>query len=406
MVSRLSRVSVRLRVVYFLMLFIFANLCLSAQTLTVLHSFENSDGQYPKDGLIRDSSGNLYGTTTFGSKAGYGTIFKLDESGKFRVLYRFAGGPDDGAYPNADLVRDKDRNIYGTTWQGGTANGGTIFKLDAAGNEKVLYNFAVNSQDGMWPYAGLIRDAAGNLYGTTSAGGLYGGGIVFKLDNTGKEEVLYNFDGNVGGGMWPGGGPLLRAEGRLYGTTGFGGAFGMGTVFAFHESNATFVTDFGGAGGEFPFAGLVKDSDNIYGTTQFGGNLSCNAQSSGCGTVFKLDSRGNQTVLYSFLGVPDGDDAANGLILDNSGNLFGATPYGGTGACQNFPYSGCGTIFEIDPTGKETVLFNFTGGADGKYPFGVLVRDTKGNLYGTSSQGGGTGCFGNGCGTVFKLTLR
>jgi uncharacterized repeat protein (TIGR03803 family) len=164
------------------------------------------------------------------------------------------------------------------------------------------------------------------------------------------------------------------------------------------------VIDFATAEGEFPFAGLIKDSaGNFYGTTQYGGNLSCHAESSGCGTVFKLDANGNETVLYSFLGVPDGDDVIAGLVSDKIGNLYGVTAYGGTGGCQNAPYQGCGTIFEIDPTGKETVLYNFTGGADGKYPYGGLVRDSKGNLYGTVAEGGGKGCGGSGCGAVFML---
>jgi uncharacterized repeat protein (TIGR03803 family) len=116
------------------------NASLFAQTLTVLHTFDSSHGQYPNAPLIRDSAGNLYGTTTYGS-AGYGTIFKLDRAGKYTVLYSFGGSPGDGSYPAGGLLRDKNGDFYGTTSQGGTTNGGTIFKLDSGGDESVLYNF-------------------------------------------------------------------------------------------------------------------------------------------------------------------------------------------------------------------------------------------------------------------------
>jgi uncharacterized repeat protein (TIGR03803 family) len=404
MFSKQGKTSGILQVTALSLLLATANAILLAQTLTVLHTFDGSDGQYPNAPLILDSAGNLYGTTPFGS-AGYGTIFKLVKAGNYRVLYSFVGSPNDGAYPEGGLLRDKQGTFYGTTWQGGTTNGGTVFKFDVSGKETALHNFVLNSTDGMWPYAGLIQDAKGNLYGTTSAGGISGGGIVFELESTGKEDVLFNFNGNMGNGMYPGGGSLLRTKGSLYGTTGFGGASNLGTVFALHKSKATTVVNFGGAEGEFPFAGLIKDSaGNLYGTTQYGGDLTCHAQSSGCGTVFKLDAKGNETVLYSFLGSPDGDDVIAGLVSDKTGNLYGTTAYGGTGGCQNSPYQGCGTIFKIDPTGKETVLFNFTGGADGKYPYGGVIRDSKGNLYGTAAEGGGKGCGGSGCGTLFKLT--
>ena len=379
-----------------------ADVRLVAQSFTVLHTFNGGDGNYPTAGLIRDSAGNLYGTTVAGGNLGLGTVFKLSKAG-LRVLYRFPGSPSDGAYPYGPLVRDAAGNFYGTTSRGGATDGGTVFKLDASGKETVLYNFVANSSDGMLPSAGLIRDAAGNLFGTASSGGTYNGGIVFEVDSAGTETVLHNFAGAITDGTWPQSG-LLLANGRLYGTTPFGGTSNLGTIFVLNKSLEKVVYNFADAAGEFPAAGLIKDSrGNFYGTTQFGGNLSCNAPSSGCGTVFKLDADGNQTVLYSFLGSPDGDDPVAGVVLDDSGTLYGTTVYGGTGTCQDSP-PGCGTIFKVDQNGKETVLFNFTGGADGKFPFGGLVRDSKGNLYGTTSQGGSAGCFGSGCGTVFKLT--
>jgi uncharacterized repeat protein (TIGR03803 family) len=372
--------------------------------LTVLHTFNQSDGETPNGDIFRDSAGNLYGTTAFGGKSGFGTVFKLDRAGNFTTLYQFVGPPTDGSYPNGHLVRDAAGNLYGTTSQGGASEAGTIFRLDVrTGKERVLYNFVAHSSDGMWPYAGLTPDAAGNFYGVASVDGLYGGGIVFKFRPGGRVHVLHNFSGNSTDGMYPYG-VLVLTGGRLYGTTSFGGTSSLGTLFVLDHSRERVLYDFAGTAGEFPYAGLIGDSaGNLYGTTQYGGDLTCNALSSGCGTVFKFDANGSQTVLYSFLGSPDGDDAASGLVIDNSGNLYGETTYGGAGTCQNTPFMGCGTLFRVDQNGEETVLFNFTGGADGKFPLGALIRDSAGNLYGSTRQGG-QGCNGSGCGTVFELT--
>lgn len=390
------------RLVMLLFFFVLANPSLFSQTLTVLHAFDGSDGQYPQAALTLDSAGNLYGTTSYGG-AGYGTIFKLDPEGNYSVLYRFAGGPNDGAYPGA-LVRDTAGNLYGTTSQGGTASDGTLFKLDASGNETVLHNFGANSSDGMEPNSGLIQDRAGNLYGTTVTGGLYNGGTVFEWTVAGKEKVLFNFDGLGSGGMWPGAGSLLPAKIGVLGTTAFGGTSNLGTLFSLGKSTVPTVINFAGTAGEFPNNGLTMDSNGyVYGTTFFGGDLTCHAVSSGCGVVFKVDPGGKEKVLYSFQGPPDGDQPVTGPVLDRNGNIYGATAYGGTGQCQNQPSQGCGMIYEISPTGQETVLYNFTGGADGMFLFGGLIRDSQGNLFGTAAEGGGSGC-SEGCGTIFKLT--
>jgi uncharacterized repeat protein (TIGR03803 family) len=257
--------------------------------------------------------------------------------------------------------------------------------------------------------AGLVRDPAGNLYGTTTAGGNWGGGTVFKLDTDGTEEIIVNFGKKVGDALYPEAGALLAAGGHLYGTTGSGGSSNFGTIYEVVKSQAVVVFSFAGTAGERPWAGLIKDSaGNFYGTTGAGGDLTChNNGGYGCGTVFKLDSAGTETILYSFRGTPDGYAPSGGLVMDEGGNLYGITPLGGTGKCEgNPPQTGCGTIFEIDPKGKETVLYNFKGGADGKYPLGSLVRDSAGNLYGTAGNGGRSNsrCSDYGCGTVFKLT--
>jgi len=385
-----------------------------AQTFTVLYTFlGGTDGGYPSGALVRDPAGNLYGTTPYGGATrcslGCGVVFELDPTGKENVLHSFTGGAD-GANPSAFLVRDKAGNLYGTTTNGGNLNCGggagcgVVFKLGRNRKQTVLHRFA-GGADGEYPNGGLVRDSAGDLYGPTFLGGTNGSGIVFKLSPTRKETVLHSFPASATDGDYPNG-LVEGAAGILYGTTRFGGVSDLGTVFKLNGTGKETVLDsFEGTQGEFPFASLILDrAGNLYGTTEFGGDLSCNAPSSGCGTVFKFDTRGKEKVLYSFLGVPDGDAPLAPLVWGANGALYGTTTYGGAGACQNPPQSGCGTIFRVDKTGKETLLYSFTGGTDGKYPFAGLIRDSAGNLYGTASQGAGTGCGSNGCGVVFKLT--
>ena len=382
-----------------------------AQTYTVFHSFVASridpGGSSPFGGLVVDSAGNLYGTTSYGGVYGYGTVFKLDTSGNETVLHSFTNSDGDGAFPFSGLVMDAARNLYGTTYGGGSSSFGTVFKLDSLANETVLHSFTGRPDDGAFPLAGLLMDAAGDLYGTTQDGGAYGQGTVFKLDTSGDEVVLHSFsrpytDGPGADGAYPQAGLVMDAAGNLYGTASGAGAFGWGTVFKLDTSgNLTVLHTFTNSGGDGadPIGGLVMDvAGNLYGTT-FGGG------SSTFGTVFKLDSSGNETVLYSFAGPVFGGPGADGalsqagLIMDLAGNLYGTTGAGG-------PY-GYGTVFKLDPSGKETVLHSFTGsGGDGLSPSVPLVMDTAGSLFGTTTQGGAYGNFGYGYGgTVFKLTL-
>ena len=238
--------------------------------------------------MVQDSADNLYGTTPDGGASDAGVVFKVAKHGKETVLYSFTGG-DDGGNPFAGLIRDSAGNLYGTTTYGGDLkcnNGygcGTVFKLGKTGKETVLYSFT-ESPDGAYPYAGLVRDTKGNLYGTTFFGGASGAGTVFKVDKTGKETVLYSFTG--------------------------------------------------GSDGKYPYAGLLRDTKgNLYGTTEYGG-------ASSNGTLFKLDTSGTETVLHSFTGGSDGGLPIAGLILDASGNLYGAAQSGGDGG---------GTVFELTP---------------------------------------------------------
>ncbi|HTT84676.1 MAG TPA: choice-of-anchor tandem repeat GloVer-containing protein [Rhizomicrobium sp.] len=312
----------------------------SSGSETVLHAFagQPSDGAWPWGGVIADKAGNLYGTTSQGGANNAGTVFKVSPGGTETTLYTFTGGSD-GGDPLASLIADKAGNHYGTTSMGGAENSGTVFEVAADGTETVLYSFT-GGNDGAAPMGGLITDKAGNIYGTTSLGGANNRGTVFEIAAGGTERVLYSFTGKSDGG-YPMAGVIADAAGNLYGTTETGGKGYEGTVFKLATDGTETVlhafsrkkTD-----GEYPWGGLVMDkAGNLYGTTRGGGQY-------GSGTVFKVAADGTETISHSFAGGSDGADPAAGLIRDKAGNLYGTTQMGGTGtACEN----GCGTIFEI-----------------------------------------------------------
>ncbi len=391
-----------------------------AYTESVLYSFTGApDGANPYSaGLIQDAQRNLYGATAAGGDAscngsvgtGCGTVFKLDSAGNETVLHTFTGSPD-GEVPYAGLVLDAQGNLYGTTTRGGVQNAGTVFEVDATGNETILYSFCAagsgNCTDGTDPEGGVVLDAQGNLYGTSSGGGASNNGTVFKLSAAGEETVLYSFTGAGGDGAFPMAGLAMDTQGNLYGTTygggdptcGLQGWKGCGIVFKVDTSgNETVLYTF--TGNAVLFAGVVLDSQgNLYGATGAGGSPATGCGGSGCGTVFKIDASGNESVL-SNLGTENGGWGPYGtLVLDSQGNVYGTTfggasEGGGSDNCQN----GCGTVFEIDTSGNYTVLYNFKGGSDGQQPDAALLLDSQDNLYGTTRGGG------SGNGTVFKLT--
>jgi uncharacterized repeat protein (TIGR03803 family) len=387
-----------------------------------------SDGDYPIAGLIQDTAGNLYGTTDYGGAGYNGTVFQLvPEKGKWKekVLYSFNYfNGKDGADPVGRLIFDAVGNLYGTTYVGGSGSGcpsygcGTVFQLTPGENgtwtEKVLYSFNADGKDGYYPDTGLIFDAAGNLYGTTSAGGTYGSGCkggcgtVFQLirDVHGKwtERVLYSFNNNDKGGYYPQG-LASDAAGRLYGTAGAGGAdrlscggYGCGTVFLLRPGKNGQWTEkvlhsFSGKDGAWPVDGLIFDAaGNLYDATFRGGAY-------GGGTVFQLmqgtDGKWTVRVLCS-LNQRDGISPPAGPIFDSTGNLYGTTIDGGE---HKF-----GTAFELSPgiDGKWTVkvLHSFNWNEkDGYDSLGGLIVGRGRNLYGTTSGGGAY----NG-GTVFEIT--
>ena len=365
-----------------------------AQTEKVLYSFGSysGDGQNPGYAPLIHQ-GNFYGTTPYGGAYSYGTVFKVTASGKESLLYSFCSQSNctDGENPSSGVIIDKDGNLYGTTLNGGAQNWGALFKITPTGQESVLYSFGAYSGDGEWPGGGLIMDKVGNLYGTTAIGGANSSGTVFKVTPTGEEIVLYSFYTYSGDGSSPQAGLIMHGNGNFYGTTSGGGANGSGTVFKVTPTGEeTVLYSFGSHSGDggTPFTGLVMDKDdNLYGTTSSGGAHKF-------GTAFKLTPSGEEKVIHSFGAGNEDGRGPNQLIIDKAGNLYGTTALG-SGKCY-------GTVFELTPAGKVTILHRFypdTG--DGYDPQAGVVMNNKGNLYGTTAAGG-TAAYAYG--TVFELT--
>jgi uncharacterized repeat protein (TIGR03803 family) len=398
----------------------------TAQEITVLHSFDENgkDGYQPRASLIADAAGNLYGTTSVGGSnagclagIGCGTVFELSPAAgggwTEKILHNFNDNGRDGYSPFPSLIFDSAGNLYGTTYFGGIYYYGMVFELSPKPNgeweERSLHSFNNNGKDGQDPYGGLVFDADGNLYGTTVYGGAYFQGTVFELSRNvrggWRERVLHSFGQGTDGGF-PYAGVIVDAKGNVYGTTITGGSTtgclglaGCGTVFELSPTTSPRVWTekvlcrFTGNGelGAVPYAGLIFDaSGNLYGTTSQGGTGTL-------GTVFELSPMPGgdwvENVLHNFSGT-DGIGPYAGLIFDPSGNLYGTTTGGGA--------YGHGTVFELahsaGGTWTEIVLVSFTGGM-GYVPQGGLIFDSAGNLYGTTIDGGVSAD-----GTVFKLT--
>jgi len=375
---------------------------------TVLYAFSGPDGEAPLATLVRDNSGNLYGTTYSGGAAGAGCVFELKPTNgewKETVLYAFTGG-NDGGSPAAGLIFDKQGNLYGTTERGGVYDQGTVFVLKPASSgwtETVLWSFA-GGNDGAGPRTSLLLDSAGNLYGTTVGRGngcFEGCGTAFELKLTRKgwkEEVLYSFtNGTEGGEPWAG--MVMDTSGSLYGTTLYGGLYTYGVVFKLRRAKRqwreTILCDFtGNADGGAPYSGVAFDNHgNLYGTTNLGGYKSGDV---GYGTVFELGpskrGRWKLTVAHTFTSSGDGRNPYAGVTLDENGNLYGTTFY-------------YGLVYKLARSGgtwKESVLYTFTGGSDGGNPYAGVILDGRGNIYGTTSEGGNSGC-SNTCGVVFEV---
>jgi uncharacterized repeat protein (TIGR03803 family) len=392
-----------------------------APRFKVLHTFDGTNGGSPVGVLVIDASGNIYGTTVGGGTGtcngfGCGTVFKLNKAGEQVWLYSFQGA--NGNNPEAGLLRDTIGNLFGTTLYGGDTNCnppygcGTVFRLSPTGNKEAVRHKFTGTPDGWFPEAPLVEDPAGNMYGTSYLGGTSSVGAVFKIDATGKETILHSFAGppdGGGDGAYSYDGVIRDAAGNLYGVTFEGGLYGAGVVYMVDPSgNETLLYSFaGGSGGANPDSVLLLDSQgNLYGTAENGGNSECGG--TGCGVIFELSPQSgggwSETVLYAFcslLGCADGEGPVGPLTQDSSGNLYGVTAFGGKSSAQC--NGTCGVVFKLDPTGKETVLHNFIGGPGGSFPSGGLTIDTAGSLYGVAEYGGGTCYTSYTCGVVFKI---
>ena len=410
-----------------------------AQTFTTLHTFENTDGANPEAALVEDGAGNLYSTTQYGGEYQTGTAFKLAPSGALTLLHQFGYPSTDASTPSSPLLPVGHNNFYGTSYTGGIyACGtfdedqcGTVYQVDAAGNESVVYSFGTNANDGQTPEGGLVRGPDGNFYGTTQTGGATYDGTVYQLTPSGSESVLYTFQGGMDGNG-PSGPLVVDARGDLWGTTLEGGGsatcsyygtvLGCGTVFRLHKTTTGWTETVtyrfsGGADGGVPTP-LAYDSVRhvLYGATNVGGNASGCAYyayqggTTGCGTLFRLDATGTkETVLHDFSGQADGGEPSANVVLDSRGDLYGTTTLGGDMSCAA-GYAGCGTVFMLGAQDKFATIHTFTGGADGAVPLGALLVDQRHRaLYGTASVGGDPNCQtqeggGPGCGVVFRIT--
>jgi len=381
----------------------------SAQIFTPLLSFAGTNGSQPFSSLIQGDDGNFYGTTTIGGTStvcsnGCGTVFVLTPAGELTTLYSFVG--TDGAFPVARIVQATDGDFYGTTSSGGSLNCaggcGTVFKITPTGVLTTLHTFV--GTDGNGPNAALIQATDGNLYGVTIYGGANtcigspGCGTVFKITLSGTLTTLHNFNGADGSAPLDG---LIQAtNGKLYGTTGFGGAnnvcgtnIGCGTVFSMTTGGTlstlySFCAQSGCKDGTGPNTRLVQGTDGkFYGTTFRGGI------SGDFGTIFVLTSAGSLRTLHRFIG-QDGFDPAE-LLQGSDGNFYGTAKFGGNTNCP----SDCGTVFKITIRGVMTSLHRFHGN-DGANPYGGLVQAADGTFYGTTAFGGA-----NGDGTIFRLSV-
>lgn len=346
---------------------------------SVLHALVGNDGSYPQTNLL-SLNNLLYGTTSRGGAGGgnSGTIFQVNPAtGVFTVLSAFNG--NNGKAPFAGLVAGGDGKLYGTTFAGGILLSGNIFNIDPANNNLLTSLYSFNGgNDGSSPFAGLVFDGT-FFYGTTNSDGLNLAGTVFKVDALGNITTLHTFAANGNEGLSPASGLVFGTDSNLYGTTSLGGEFGNGTIYKISRSGTfTLLHALKATDGTNPQANLVLASDgNFYGTTARGGSNSCN-----CGTVYKIDPQGNFSVLHSFAGQPtDGGVAQASLIIGTDGYLYGTTNSGGT--------NNKGSIYRVSLTGEAySVLHSFNSAIDGSGPSGPLTELSDGHFYGTTTTGG------------------
>lgn len=352
----------------------------SAQNLMTIANFTGGNGYNPQASLVQGTDGNFYGTT---SQSAGGTVFRVTSAGTLTTLHKFCLGSScvDGATPLAGLIQATNGIFYGTTSLFGAYGGGTLFQMTSEGDLTVLYSFCAQAgcADGSTPKAPLLQAANGNLYGTTSQGGLNNAGTVFEITPTGTLTTIYNFCSVAGcaDGSDPGAALIQATNGDFYGTTD------SGTIFKLTPGGVLTTLSSIGINFGLTFGSLLQAADgNFYGAAPGDNNY---------GSVFEMSQSGTLTTLHSFTGT-NGVNPVAGLVQGNDGNFYGITVGGGSGI-------GEGTVFRITPTGTLTTLVNFNQ-ANGAFPEAALIQGTDGNLYGTTDQGGA-----DNAGSAFKLAV-
>ncbi len=353
----------------------------------LLHSFSRPEGYGLYGGLVQASDGNFYGVTTYGGGfRDLGTVFRLRPGGGVVTVHKFSGM--DGAYPSGGLIQARDGNLYGTTSGGGLFGRGTTFRITPDGQLTTLFAFRTDGPEGASPLATLLEAIDGNLYGTTGYGGLHGWGTVFRMSLDGTVTPVYSFDVLEPHSVMF---PLIQAgDGQLYGTSNYGGIDDAGTVFRMTlDGTLTIMKIFSATGldGFGPAGGLLEGMDGkLYGTAFDGGSF-------GAGTAFTITTEGAFTLLHSFRQAGKvGYYPGGTLVQGTDGNLYGGTSSGGA--------FGAGTVFRMTLDGSVADLhaFDFSDGYDEK----TLVRSADGRLYGTAVYGG-VGGVQSGGGTLFAL---
>jgi len=338
---------------------------------TTLHAFKGPDGSEPWAPLVQASDGFLYGTTSLGGVSNNGTVFRIDRRGRFRVLRSF-DGPTTGDYPVAGLIQATDGLLYGTTFRGGAAGVGTVFRIDTSGSITVLHAFDYST--GASSQAPLIQARDGLLYGTTSGGGTFLQGVLFSIDTGGSLRVLHSFSDETTGSL-PQSGVIQARDGFFYGTTFNGGTNGAGTLFRADSGGAlTVLRSFDPATiGGHPWAPLIEGRDgSLYGTTLSGGG--------GLGTAFHFDTTSGAVVVFHVFGSSTGTFPMGPLLEVGRGVFYGTASHGGR--------FGPGTVFHISGTGESGVLHDFKPGV-GWLTLAALVQASHGEFYGVTRQRGG-----------------
>lgn len=362
-----------------------------AITETVLHSFgATGDGALPYGSLIQASDGNFYGMTSNGGAHSYGTVIEVTAAGAETVLFSFGTNNNSnavtGGNPRDSLIQTNDGNFYGMATNSGLNGGGVVFNLTLAGVETVLHTFVISNNSGGDLPGSLIQASNGNFYGMTNQSGANDAGTVFTITPAGVESVLYSFTGGADSG-YPSGSLIQASDGNFYGMTN-GAANDLGTVFKITPAGVESVlhTFTGGADGAFPLGSLIQASDGNFYGMTNGGDVNTDH-----GTMFKITPAGVETVLYVFTGGADGGDPAGSLIQASDGNFYGMTVNGGA--------NNLGAVFKVTPGGVETVQYSFgTNPNDGAFPYGSMIQASDGKFYGMTSEGGA-----NNMGTVFSI---